>query len=142
MVTQETANFSPEQPNSSWVIDLDWYEKNNRSFIDLARRSLCTKCTEKLQKKKKKTGVNDVLAAIKDCCSRGPEYITPRLPILESTFRVLLANGNQPMGVNELNKELSMRRGGEAYTASPEALNRLLSNDRWYGFKQVVETEN
>ncbi|MBN1367579.1 MAG: hypothetical protein JW967_06615 [Dehalococcoidales bacterium] len=142
MVMQETANVAPEQPLSSWVIDLEWYEKNNRSFVDLARRSLCSKCSEKLQKKKKKISAGDIVDMVKNCCSRGPDFITARLPILESTFRVLLAKGNQPMDTVALSEELSLRRGGEAYTVSPEVLYRLLSNDRWYGFKQVVDEES
>ncbi len=137
MVSHEAGKVSGEQ--SRWVIDLDWFEKNNRSFIDLARRSLCPKCTEKLQKKKKKAVENDVLAAIKECCFRAPGFITAKLPMLESAFRVILAGDNKPMGINELTKELSLRRGAEAYTPRPEFLERLLSNDHWYGFKKVEE---
>ncbi len=142
MVTKDAENLTTVQPEKRWIVDLEWFEKNNRSFIDFARRSLCGKCAEKLQKKKKKVSVEEVMAAVKDCCSKAPEYITGKLPTLESVFRILLANGNQPMGVNEINKELSLRRGGDAYTVSPQALNRLLSNDRWYGFKQAAEGEN
>lgn len=137
MVSLEAGNISGEL--SLWVIDLDWFEKNNRSFIDLARRSLCPKCTDKLQKKKKKTSESDVLTAIKDCCFRTPGFITAKLPLLESAFRVILAGDNKPMGINALTKELSLRRGAEAYTPRPESLDRLLSNDRWYGFKKVEE---
>ncbi len=137
MVSLEAGNISGEL--SLWVIDLDWFEKNNRSFIDLARRSLCPKCTDKLQKKKKKTSESDVLTAIKDCCFRAPGFITAKLPLLESAFRVILAGDNKPMGINALTKELSLRRGAEAYTPRPESLDRLLSNDRWYGFKKVEE---
>jgi hypothetical protein len=138
MVSQEAGKVSLEHPQSSWVIDIDWFEKNNRSFIDLVRRSLCPKCADKLQKKKKKLAAGDILAAIKDCCARSPGFITPKLPILESAFRVLLAGDNKPMEVGELSKELSLRRGADAYTPRSEALDRLLSNDRWYGFKQVA----
>lgn len=137
MVSQEAGNVSGGK--SRWVIDLDWFEKNNRSFIDLARRSLCPKCTEKLQKKKKKTSASDVLAALKECCYRAPGFITAKLPILESAFRVILAGDNKPMEISELTKELSLRRGAEAYTPRPESLDRLLSNDRWYGFMRVGE---
>lgn len=137
MVSQEAGNVSGGQTH--WIIDLDWFEKNNRSFIDLARRSLCPKCTEKLLKKKKKTSESDVLAAVKECCFRAPGFITPKLPILESAFRVILAGDNKPMGIGDLTKELSLRRGAEAYTPRPESLDRLLSNDHWYGFKKVGE---
>ena len=128
----------PEQPKSLWIIDIQWYEQNNRSFVDLAHRSLCPKCVEKLAKKKKKTASSEVLAAIKDCCAKTPDFITPKLPILESIFRILLANGNEPMDIRDIGRELSLRRGGDNYAGSPQMLTRLLSNDHWYGFKQVT----
>ncbi len=138
MVAQDNVeNISPVQAEPKWIIDLEWFEKNNRAFIDFASRSLCGKCSEKLQKKKKKLTAEDILTAIKECCSKTPEYITGKLPVMESIFRVLLANGNEPMEVYEISKELGVRRGGEAYTPPPEALAKLLANDRWYGFKQA-----
>jgi len=139
MVTQDGENISVELPESRWFIDSDWYEQNRRSFYDMSWRSLCAKCAEKLQKRKKKVTTGDILAAIKNCCSESPDYITARLPIMESAFRILLANGNEPLGVTELGRRLSECRGGDTYTASPQMLNRLLSNDRWYGFKKVTE---
>ncbi len=143
MVTQNNAvDISPVQAEPKWIIDLEWYEKNNRSFIDFASRSLCGKCADKLHKKKKKLTAEDVLAAIKDCCSKTPEYISVKLPMLESIFRVLLANGNQPMDTAKIYKELSLRRGLEAYIPPPEALAKLLAHDRWYGFKKIAEGES
>lgn len=136
MITKNVENTFPEQPESRWIIDLDWYEQNHRSLFDLARHSLCTKCNEKLQKKKK-AGLDDVLTSIKDCCAKNPDYITGKLPIMESLFRILLANGNHPLDVEEMSEQLSERRGGDTYTASPQLLTRLLSNDRWYGFHRI-----
>jgi hypothetical protein len=142
MVTQNVENTLQEQTKLRWIIDLGWYEQNHRSLFDLARHSLCTKCNEKLQKKKKKAVLADVLASIKDCCAKTPDYITRKLPIMESIFRILLANGNQPLDVEEMGKQLSERRGGDTHTTSPQLLTRLLSNDHWYGFHQVTEGEN
>ena len=100
-------NIAPEQIRSQWFIDLAWYEQYSRSFLDLTHQSLCTKCTEKLGKKKKKATQNDVLATIKDCCSQSSEYITSKMPQLESIFRIILANENQPMSIEEIGKQLT-----------------------------------
>ena len=142
MVMQSSEDVFQEQPKSHWIIDLDWYEQNHRSLFDLAQHSLCAKCNEKLYKRKKKAVLEEVLVSIKNCCAKTPDYITAKLPIMESIFRILLANGNQPLDLEEMSEQLSGRRGGDTYTASPQLLLRLLSNDRWYGFKQVVEEEN
>jgi len=81
----------------------------------------------------------DVLATIKDCCSKTPEFITGELPILESIFRLLLANGNKPMDLEEIGSQLSERRGGDATRTSVEVLSRILESDRYYGLRQVEE---
>ena len=81
----------------------------------------------------------DLLATIKDCCSKAPEFITYRLPILEGVFRLLLANGNQPLDVEELGKQLRERLDGDAYRTSPEILSRLLGHDQYYGLRQVKD---
>jgi hypothetical protein len=131
-------NTAPGQAaRSTWCIDAAWYERTNRSFYDLARRGLCPKCVEKMGKKKKKPTENDVMNAIKDCCAQTPEFITGRLPVMETVFRVMLANGNAPMSIEDIGKQVNERRGGDAYTASPVMLERLLSSDKWYGFKRV-----
>jgi hypothetical protein len=128
--------LAPEQTISRWFIDLAWYEQNNRSFLNLAQQGLCAKCVEKLGKKKKKYTQNDVINTIKDCCSKSPEFITGKMPLLESIFRVILANGNEPIDIEEIGKQLTEYRG-DAYSVSTQTLTRLLDNDRWYGFKSI-----
>jgi hypothetical protein len=134
-----SGNKTPEPAKVLWSIDTQWFEKNNRSFLDLAQRGLCPKCVEKLGKKKKKATSSEVLSAIQDCCSKLPDFMTVRMPIMESVFRILLANGNKPMAVEDIGHELSIRRGGDNYAGSPQMLTRLLNNDHWYGFKKVSE---
>lgn len=125
---------SIDQPKPRWFIDLDWYQQNNRSFLALAQGCLCPKCREQL-----KTGgisATGLLATINDCCSKKLGFITERLPILESIFRLFLANGNQPLDLEELRRQLS-KWHGDAYCASTEVLSRLLRSDQYYGMRQV-----
>ena len=79
----------------------------------------------------------DLLAAIRDCCSRTPGFITRTSAILESVFRLFLANGNQPLYLEELHGQLAEWWSGDAYRVSTEVLFRLLSNDQYYGLSQV-----
>ena len=76
-----------------------------------------------------------LLANIRDCCSHAPEFITGQLPILESNFRFFLANGNQPLTLEELGEQLSERLGGDTYRTSEEILSRLLQSDQYYGLQ-------
>ncbi len=79
------------------------------------------------------------MTTIKDCCSKTPGFITGELPILESIFRLFLANGNQPLDLEELGRQLSDWRGGNTYGTSPEILFRLLNKDQYYGLRQVSD---
>lgn len=130
-----------EQPKSSWSISLDSFQQNNRSIATLIQPYLCPKCTKRLSAKGKAGSAAALMAAIKSCCSRAPGFINDRLPILESIFRLFLANGNQPLDLEELGKQLSELRGGDQYRTSAETLSRLLKNDRYYGLKET-ETES
>ncbi|MFC1950379.1 hypothetical protein ACFLWD_01790 [Chloroflexota bacterium] len=129
---KEDKNTSQVKP--LWFIDLDWYRQNNRSFTSLAQGCLCPKCQKQL---KKEISASDLLTTIKDCCSKTPDFITGKLPVLESTFRFFLTNGNQPLDLEELGTRLSEWRKGDTYRTSIEVLPRLLSSDQYYGLRQI-----
>ena len=121
------------QISPRWFIDLSWYQQSDRSFFTLAQSCLCSKCREKL---KEDASAADLVATIKDCCSRATGFITRELPVLESIFRLFLANGNQPLDLEELGRQLSEWRGN-TYHTSPQTLSRLLRSDQYYGLRQA-----
>ena len=129
-------DISTDQVKPCWFIDLDWYQQNNRSFFDMARGHLCPKCGERLEGE---ISADELLTTIKDCCSKTPGFITDKLPILESIFRLFLANGNHPLDVEELGEQLSEWRGGDAYRTSAEVLSPLLKDEQYYGIRQVKD---
>lgn len=123
-----------EQVRSRWFIDLDWYQQSNRSFAALAQNCLCPKCQKRL--KEGEISPEDLVSTIKDCCSQNPDFITDNLPILERIFRLFLANGNQPLDLEELGEQLRERHGG-IYPISTKVLFRLLGSDQYYGLRQT-----
>ena len=136
-VDEESIN---NQPKPRWFIDLDWYQQNNRSLSVLVQDYLCPKCRKQLGAEKGEILVADLLPAIRDCCSKTPGFITHQLPILESVFRFFLANGNQPLDLEELLRQLSEWWDGDTYRISPESLSCLLSSDQYYGLCQISES--
>ncbi len=124
-----------EETESRWFIDLEWYERSHRSFSTLAGRGLCPKCRKRL--KDGEVSAKDILAAIKDCCAKSGDFMPESLPVMEAVFRLFLANGNQPLGLEKIAEELRERRGGGFYPGSPQTLLRLLQSDRYYGLKQA-----
>ena len=130
----EKEDTNTNQVSPRWFIDLDWYQQSNSSFFALAQGCLCPKCQKRL---KGEISAADLLKTIKGCCSKAPNFITGKLPILESIFRLFLANGNQPLDLEELGRQLSEWRGGDTYRTSAEILPRLLASDQYYGLRQI-----
>ena len=133
----EKDEINTDQPKARWFIDLDWYQQSNRSFSALAQDCFCAKCRRELSAKGEEISDDELIATIKDCCCHKPEFITEKLPILESVFRLFLANGNQPLGLEEMGKQLSERRGVDTYRTSPEIFSRLLKDEWYYGLRQT-----
>jgi hypothetical protein len=120
------------EPAQCWFIDLDWLEQHNRSFLALAQGYLCAKCAKK---QKGDAGPVELISSIEDCCSKSPEFITAKSPILDSIFRLFLANGNQPLSLEELSKQLAKRCGDDSPRLPVEVLSRLLGDERYYGIR-------
>lgn len=135
--SSDTERFNHDPVTPRWCIDLEWYQQQNRSFLSLAWGYLCPKCSGKL--KGKNTSVTGLLSKLKNCCAKSKDFITADLPITESIYRLFLANGNQPLNLEELGKRLSQLGNGDTYriTPTPEILRSLLESDRYYGFGQT-----
>ena len=133
----EVEKINTEETRPRWFIDLDWQQSNNRSFSTLAKGCLCPECRERLRGE---ISIADLLANIKDCCSKTPGFITGESPVLESIFRLFLANGNQPLDLEEVGRQLSEWRGGDTYRTSVEILSRLFKSDQYYGLRQFPES--
>ena len=118
-----------------WFIDLAWLEQHHRSL--LAQGCLCPRCAKKQEGKSEPILPAKLISNIKDCCAKTSDFISDRLPILESVFRLFLANGNQPLSLDELSKQLAKRRGGDTQRTSVEILSRLLRDERYYGLRQA-----
>ncbi len=56
-------------------------------------------------------------------CARQPDFVTSNMALVDSVFRVLLANGNEPMTPTQL---------GEAIQRPPETILRTLSGMQVY----------
>jgi hypothetical protein len=132
MNNKETNN---EWLYEQWHIDTDWYKANGCSFFTVAQDYLCAKCRKRFKTEVK---AEDVIKTVSDCCGQREDYITISMPVMSSVFRYFLANGNVPVELSALSKELSEHRGTIAGT-SPDILHRLLLNDHYYGIKQVAK---
>ncbi len=80
-----------------------------------------------------------LIGTIQKCCGQGPDFLAPRMPVLETIFRLLLAGGNQPTTAEDLADRLSQLRGEHLY---PETVEQLLGAEpRFYGVRHQAEEE-
>jgi hypothetical protein len=122
-----------------YFIDLDWYQEQERSFATLASSRLCPTS----RKKEKTKSEAALLRTIRQCCSKRDGFITPNMPLLEMIFRLLLANGNQPLDLGQMQEQLQKWLGdsSNARDLSVPKLKRILSNDKYYGLRPAPLTE-
>lgn len=118
-----------------YYIDLDWYREQERSFVLLATSRLCPSS----QKKKIPKSDTALMNTLKQCCSKSEQYITPDMTLTESIFRLLLANGNNPMSLEQMQTKLLQHAGdmtGSRDISVPK-LKLVIDNDRYYGMKSI-----
>lgn len=130
--------------NTKFYIDFSWWEKQNKDIRILMRELLCPECNKALSETPdtqmldlidpetaEVTKVDAVWEAIRACCSLKPDYITADTPLVESIFRVLVANGNKPLSILELHERIDKQ--------PPETILRLLTKGQIYkGIKPML----
>jgi hypothetical protein len=147
-----------EQNKQRYFIDLKWYDQNRRSFPTMVRARFCAACKGKIGTETQervptvdpRTGRvvfemrtvpfgSNPLSAIRGCCSKAPDYITPETPLLEAVFRVFLFNGNQPTDLEGIREQLGewIPVAGKSHSYSPEVIKRLIDKDSYYGLREV-----
>ena len=131
----ESADKVSELDNLSYFVDLDWFQKNDRSFAVAVWHCLCPDCQKRLTSEQEDVTSAMLLTNIRDCCSKVVGFISPKLSLLEKVFRLLLSKGNKQLSLKELIAQLSSYMDNPA-SLSPQGLKRLLDNDQYYGFRQ------
>ena len=73
--------------------------------------------------------------------SHDADYLLPDTPLKEAVFRIILANGNEPMSAQQISEILTERWAMSAYprNLSAEVIARLLENSANYCVVPVEE---
>ena len=104
-------------------IDMEWWWENNRDIHVYIREMLCDECRAEfaddfqnvgeLDWVDEKTGevqcVDGLWHSVRTCCSTKADYITPNTSLVDAIFRAFLANGNEPLSMNEVYELLDRR---------------------------------
>jgi hypothetical protein len=139
-----------------FAIDIASIERSGRSFEVMVEQRLCEAARRRLGEVSAPddpTTTADaggvagrstparLLALIQRCCDNEFDYLRPDLTLLEACFRVFLLNGNAPLTVGQLRAELEHWPGfaDRLRPLSDEQVSEMLTRDRFYGIRQVVE---
>lgn len=145
-----------EEQKARYFIDERWFTEQNKSFRTFAQVRMCPQCRRKLGTEVQERvptvdprgrvvyetraipfGSNP-LSEIRKHCSKEPAYITAETPLLEALFRMFLANGNQPIDIEQIREQLStyvpMSEKPSGFRA--EVLVRLLETPNAYGMRR------
>jgi len=131
--------------DTKFHIDMSWWEKEGRNLRVHLLSHLCPECREKFKTHRETelidwvdpetaevTQVDGLWQALRTHCSQLPNYINEYTPLVDTVFRVFLANGNTPLSPRELYQIIGKR--------SPEAILRTIGGRQVYmGIKPVRE---
>ncbi len=118
--------------DTRFYIDPTWWDEQGRDMRVYLRELLCDECAQVVDSLPAGTMIDSVdpetgqvqqvdplWDSLLTCCARKPSFFGDDMPIVDGVFRVLVANGNQPMTVRELHAYLRRR--------SPEMILRTLT---------------
>ena len=133
-------NGENNEAQCKYYIDLGWYREQERSFVGLAVSRLCPSS----QKKKLPKSDTALLNTVKQCCSKTEGYLTQDMTLSESVFRLLLANGNKPLTLKQIQARLLQHAGdvvGSRDISIPK-LKLVLDHDSFYGLKLTESNDD
>ncbi|MEE8470909.1 MAG: hypothetical protein V3S51_06235 [Dehalococcoidia bacterium] len=128
-----------EEVQPLYFIDLNWYREQERSFVTLAESRLCPSTHTKTTRKSEAALLN----TMRQCCSKREGFIAPTMPFLEMVFRTFLANGNQPLDLEQLQAKLEecLRDSISPRDLSVTKLRRIIDNDSYYGLRTAPRSD-
>ena len=129
---------------SPFKIDFDWWKKHDRDWRVYLRSFLCEEHQVLFkdlendevidwvdQKTAEVSQVDGLFHVLITHCAKQDNFLTNRMALVDSVFRLLLSNGNQPMTSEELGKILNR---------PPTTILRTLSGFRVYkGIRPISE---
>jgi hypothetical protein len=134
----ETRRFSLIKPTTDtpFHIDFDWWKQHDNNYRVFLFNCLCLEHQNAFSEAEQDVWIDWVdpeTAEVRQVdglqqilmshCARQPDFLTSTTALVDSVFRVLLANANAPLTPNQL---------GEAISRPPDTILRTLSGMQVY----------
>ena len=122
-------------------IDYEWWERSGKDLAQALIAQLPQSLRDNLSLRPGETmldyvdpvtaevtQVNELTLAVRTA-AEDSQFVTPQTSITDAIFRIFVANGNQPLSVNEL---------GERLARPPQTILKMLSGrEIYYGLRPV-----
>lgn len=82
---------------------------------------------------------SEIMKIVASICAKEPDYLLPGTPISEAVFRLLIANGNRPMSLVDIQTGLASAWASVIYlkNLSDEVVQRMLDMSNEYFIRRV-----
>ncbi|MBM3959038.1 MAG: hypothetical protein FJ314_04590 [SAR202 cluster bacterium] len=122
-----------------YAVDFDAMEASGKSAAYFVRSRICADASARAGGSGGDQ-LKDLLKIIATDCKGKPDYIGAATPLSEAIFRILLASGNRPQSIRNIQDGLTEAWATVIYMKdlSPELLSRLLDRPNAYFMKQVA----
>ncbi|NQW19969.1 MAG: hypothetical protein HQ477_04465 [Chloroflexi bacterium] len=130
-----------EEPK--YQIDTKAFDTSGRSF-EYAVYSRLSKSGKAVIDDGKVTGgfgsAVEYMKVMGNICSKEPDFLLPGTPITEAVFKLLLANANKPMTLDEIQSGLTTAWASVIYlkNLSDDVLRRMMDEDNDYFIKRAI----
>ncbi|MDP6666490.1 MAG: hypothetical protein QF357_03720 [Dehalococcoidia bacterium] len=139
--TEQTAPEPVEEPR--YQIDARAFEASGRSFPYAVYSRLSPNGKSVIDDGKSPGGfgsATEYMKVMSNICSKEPDFLLPGTPITEAVFKLLLANTNKAMTLDEIQSGLTTAWASVIYlkNLSDEILRRMLDRENDYFIKRAV----
>ena len=142
--TEQTPEVTPEpKEEPKYQIDTKAFEASGRSF-EFAIYSRLSKSGKAVMNDGKIAGgfgtPAEYMKVMANICSNEPDFLLPGTPITEAVFKLLLANTNKAMTLDEIKSGLTIAWSSVIYlkNLSDDVLRRMLDKENDYFIKRAV----
>lgn len=125
--------------DTRYHIDYEWWERSGKDLVQALIAQLPQFLRDNLSQRPGETILdyvdpvtaevtpeNELTLAVR-MAAEDPEFVTPQTSITDAIFRIFVANGNQPLSVNEL---------GERLARPPQTILKMLNGrEIYYGLR-------
>ena len=121
----------------TYFIDMDAIRALGRSPESMLLERCCDDCRASLASDQDSLSAREVMSNIVGCCSRKEDFITSQMPLMEVAFRVLIARGNDPIGLREFYHIVAEEHATpiNPRNVTMEGFRRILERDSYYGVR-------